>query len=90
MQNSTKVLVVLAVLMLTALVIFPPQENFTTKQSKAKSIYDWFKTNPNPKYIKYRADLANASNIVEYEDALSLFQRSSAVDFTIPAIEKII
>lgn len=51
------------------------REDFATKNEKAQVIYNWFSKNKSPKYIDYKRDLKLLSNIVEYEDILSLSQR---------------
>jgi hypothetical protein len=62
-------------------------EGFSSKRTKATAIYDWFQHTRAPKYADYRRDLAGESNIVEYEDAMRLFQDKN---LTVDSVEKII
>lgn len=62
-------------------------ENFASKQSKAQAIFDWFKKNNKPSYTNYRSDLNMNSNIVEYEDVLSLLQNNN---LSVESIKKVI
>jgi hypothetical protein len=61
-------------------------EKFVTKRDKAAAIYEWFRTNTSPVYSKYKKDL-QGSNIVEYEDVLTLFKNR---DLTVESVEKMI
>ena len=63
------------------------REDFATKYEKGAAIKQWFESNPNPTYTQYKRDIGVKSNIVEYEDALLLFQKDK---FTSTNIEKII
>ncbi len=63
---------------LTALILIilcsVAQESFTTRQSKAQSIYNWFagKRVQDLTYNDYKQSMGGQSNIVEYEDVLRL------------------
>jgi hypothetical protein len=50
------------------------REGFESRGEKARAIVDWFGRVGTPTYDRYRRDLNRQSNIVEYEDALKLFQ----------------
>lgn len=62
-------------------------EGFSTKQDKASAIFAWFNNNPNPTYNAYKRDLKSASNIVEYEDVLGLFQDRN---LTLESVSKVL
>lgn len=82
--------IILAVIVaLTLLFIYQKclNEGFTTKRSKAQAINNWFQKSLNPRYADYKRDLSQASNIVEYEDALALFQNKN---LTVESVEKIL
>ncbi len=66
---------------------WPAAEPFATRKEKARSIFDWFRSNPSPTYTEYKKEFPRVSNIVEYEDGLRLFQSNQ---FTPDEIEKII
>lgn len=63
------------------------REDFTTKRTKAQAIYDWFQNNSSPTYTSYKRALDGTSNIVEYEDALALFQNRN---LTVESVEKVL
>lgn len=63
-------------------------EGFANKEDKAKAIYDWFRRNPTPEYSAYRRNLADASNIVEYEDVRGLVRKKP--DFTVADVQAVI
>jgi hypothetical protein len=63
-------------------------EGFSTKREKASAIFDWFSSNKTSiSYIKYKKDLGNESNIVEYGDVMKLFKERN---LTVDSVEKII
>jgi hypothetical protein len=61
-------------------------ESFANNHEKAIAIYDWFRSNPNRNYKKYKQDLVS-SDIVEYEDVYDLSRDKS---FSVDSIEKIL
>ena len=67
-----KVLLCLAVV-LVIFITFNCRETFATRQEKAEVINNWFASNNEPSFTKYKKDMSDA-NIVEYEDALKLKQ----------------
>lgn len=63
-------------------------EGFATKNDKAQAIHDWFRRNPSPEYSTYRRNLAEASNIVEYEDVRGMIKKKP--DFTVTDVLSVI
>ena len=61
-------------------------ENFTTDTDKTNSIFNWFQSQSKPTYNKYRLDLGNQSNIVEYEDVLKLYKNRNLTRENIASI----
>jgi len=78
---------IIILIMIIIILFIYNKESFASKPEKAEAIYDWFVKNDTPKYTKYRRDLENQSNIVEYEDALTLFKNNN---LSLQNIEKII
>jgi len=77
-----------AAILILILIHYINKESFVNKQDKAKNIYDWFRNiRVVPTYTKYKYDMNGASNIVEYEDALQLFQTNK---LDIDSIKKVI
>lgn len=73
---------------IVALIIYMAHgEDFATSRDKAEKIHDWFNSTTSHNYNSYRKALNDKSNIVEYEDALQLFQTKN---LTLSSIEKII
>jgi hypothetical protein len=62
-------------------------EGFNTKREKAQAIYNWFSSSTDHKYSNYKADMKSQSNIVEYEDVMSLFKNKN---LTVESVENII
>lgn len=62
-------------------------EGFSSKREKAQKIFDWFSVAKDPKYVDFKKDLNEQSNIVEYEDVLKLYRNRN---LTVESIEKII
>lgn len=90
MDTKHQSIFIISLLALSLMLIYylhVPKEYFATKRTKAQAIYDWFQNNPQPAYVNYRRDLSGASNIVEYEDVLNLFQNRN---LTVDSVEKII
>jgi hypothetical protein len=55
-------------------------ESFTTRQTKADAVYNWFIANPTPIYAKFKRDLNDESNIVEFEAVRMLPRPLSLAD----------
>ena len=81
MFNKYMAMAAIAALTITLILIYiqfiDDTEQFATKKDKAQTIVDWFAANANHSYTNYKRDLNNQSNIVEYEDAMSLFQNKN-------------
>jgi len=60
-------------------------EKFATKRDKAEAIYDYMGGRDETLYNDYKKALNGKSNIVEYEDMLSLKRTNN---FTVSNIEK--
>ena len=43
------------------------RENYVSKDEKADTIYEWFRKNPDPRYVSYKKEVPE-SDIVEYSD----------------------
>ena len=52
-------------------------EDFSNKQDKSLAIYNWFRSNIQPTYKQYKQVFKGSSNIVEYEDIMSLAQNKN-------------
>lgn len=88
MLNSDIINVIMVIIIIAAIIfISDAREDFSSKNEKTTVIKKWFETNLNPTYTQYKKDIGEKSNIVEYEDALLLYQRDK---FTVANIEKII
>ena len=74
-------------LILVIMIFLTRRESFATQRGKAQSVFDWFNANPNPTYTKYKVDFYNTSNVVEYEDALRLYQGGA---FSVDAVKKVV
>ena len=61
-------------------------ESFTNKKEKAEFIYDWWNSNDNHNYNKYKKQVKK-SNIVEYMDSLNLYHNNN---LTVTNIENIL
>lgn len=79
--------IIIALLAIFIVVMYARQEGFTTRREKAVAVQEWFSITPNPTYTKYKGDLGHVSNVVEYEDALKLYQNDK---FTIRNIEEVL
>ena len=77
----------IAICIVAMLIYMAQSEDFATSRDKAEKINDWFNSTTSHNYNSYRKALNDNSNIVEYEDALQLFQTKN---LTISSIEKII
>ena len=64
------VLIFVAILLICATGM---REGFTSIDQKTQDIYDWWKVQKNPSYVKYREYFKGKSNIVEYYDGMVLF-----------------
>ena len=63
-------------------------ESFANKQEKAQTLYDWFSSNRNPTYTKFKKDISEP-NVVEYETVLGLSQtKKLTVGNVLAALEK--
>lgn len=74
-------------LLILIIIFLARREPFATRRGKAQSVFEWFNANPSPTYTKYKVDFHNTSNVVEYEDALRLYQGDA---FSVDAVQKII
>lgn len=63
------------------------REEFASRDEKAAAVRSWFQRNPEPTYTRYKQDFAGKSNVVEYEDALKLYQDGK---FSVNAIRNVI
>ena len=86
MHVKLRAILLLTVVVLTLLIIYKPVEPFSTQQSKASTIYNWFTTQKSPSYTEYKRNISG-SNIVEYEDVLKLFQDGN---LTLSSVAKVL
>ena len=88
MKEKYQCIGILLLVALALIIVFSStREDFANRREKARAIYDWFQRHPKPSYAEYRRDMNLASNIVEYEDALKLFQDRN---LTVETAEKIV
>ncbi len=89
--KSTCIITVAAVTpaLLLLFYLYEVSEPFTTRQSKAQAIYDWFKGKHLDQlaYVDYKRTLGGHSNIVEYKDVLKLVSEGK---LTLDAVSKIV
>ncbi len=85
MHQSMRTSLLLVIILIALFCIYRNnREAFTSRREKARAIIDWFGLNSQPTYTQYKKEMAG-SNIVEYEDALKLFQDKN---LTIETLEK--
>lgn len=77
----------LLILIVLLIIIVYYQESFTSKEEKSMALFNWFSTVRNPTYAQFRRDLNDKSNIVEYEDILTLKQNGN---LSLNSIKKVI
>lgn len=87
METKILAVIILAVIVFIFVCWHYQHEGFANKQEKANAIFTWFNNNPDPTYNSYARDLKNESNIVEYEDVLSLFRQKN---LTVSSIAKVL
>ncbi len=87
MRQKLQAIILITIVFIVIVTVSRSREGFTSKRAKAQAIHDWFANEPDPKYIKYKNDLAKSSNIVEYEDVLTLKRNHN---LTVESIEKTI
>lgn len=88
MNHKTQAIFTLTLLLLVIMFIHlrSTHEQFASKSAKANAIYDWFLNRSDHKYTDYKRNVEK-SNVVEFEDALRLYQQR---DFTKGSIIKML
>ena len=76
-----------AVICVVLLLLVSRTSSFTDKNDKVDTIFNWFTANPGKSYNRYRKDLKEQSNVVEYDDVRRLAQGR---DFTKDAVARVL
>lgn len=63
------------------IVVYTEYEHFGSKDEKINAIFDYFKTTDQPSYNSYKTAMDHKSNIVDYEVASALINKTTPEDF---------
>ena len=87
-DRQKAILIVILILSLLLVLYFTNKnvEGFATKREKADNIISWFGGTDKKTYTDYKNTFGSKSNIVEYEDALKLYNNKNLTASTLTPI----